>query len=50
MAQISIIGTLGKDPEVEHGQNDGKAYTRLSLAWSESAKGQGGRWVDDPTV
>lgn len=50
MAQISIIGTLGKDPELEHGQNGGKAYTRLSLAWSESAKDQGGHWVDGPTV
>jgi single-strand DNA-binding protein len=50
MAQISIIGTLGKDPKLEHGQNGGKAYTRLSLAWSESAKDQGGHWVDGPTV
>lgn len=48
MAQISITGTLGKDPEGKT-SNAGKPFARFSLAWSESSKDQNGQWMDGPT-
>ena len=48
MAQISITGTLGKDPEGKT-SNAGKPFARFSLAWSESSKDQNGQWTDGPT-
>ena len=49
MATINITGTLGKDPELQHGQNTGKSFARFSLAWSERSKDKTGQWVDGPT-
>lgn len=49
MAHIAITGTLGKDPELKHGQNGGKAYANFSLAWSERSKDRTGNFVDGPT-
>lgn len=48
MAQISITGTLGKDPEGKT-SNAGKPFARFSLAWSESSKDKTGQWMDGPT-
>jgi single-strand DNA-binding protein len=49
MAQIQITGTLGKDPELQTGQNSGKSFARFSLAWSERSKDRNGEWFDGPT-
>lgn len=49
MAQTTIVGNLGKDPEVKHSQR-GNAYARFSIAWSERYKGPQGDWIDGPTV
>lgn len=49
MAQATITGNLGKQPELRHTQQ-GKPWTTLSIAWSERQKDRTGNWVDGPTV
>lgn len=50
MAHITLTGTLGKEPELQHSQNGSKSFCRFSLAWSEASRDQGNHWVDGPTV
>ncbi|AJE32543.1 ssDNA-binding protein [Corynebacterium humireducens NBRC 106098 = DSM 45392] len=49
MAHTTIIGHLGKDPEL-HQSTTGTIYTRLSLAWSERYKDRTGTYIDGPTT
>ncbi|QMV86349.1 single-stranded DNA-binding protein [Corynebacterium hindlerae] len=49
MAYTTIVGTVGKDPELKF-TNNGKAYTRVGIAWSERVKDRNGNWDDGPTV
>lgn len=50
MAQATIIGNLGKDPQFQTSQDGRTDYTRLNVAWSESTKDRTGQWVDGPVV
>ncbi|MDR2826934.1 MAG: single-stranded DNA-binding protein [Candidatus Adiutrix intracellularis] len=38
--KIILIGNLGKDPELKHGQNSGKAVCRFPLATTERIGGE----------
>lgn len=49
MAYTTITGNIGKDIELKHSQN-GKPFTRFSVAWSERYKDKTGEYVDGPTV
>lgn len=50
MAQATIIGNLGKDPQFQTSQDGRTDYTRLNVAWSESSKDRTGQWVNGPVV
>lgn len=45
MAQVTIVGHLGADPEVKFGQ-DSKTITRMRVAVGEKRKGKDGAWTD----
>ena len=49
MAYTTIIGRLGKDPELKFAQS-GKAWMPLNVAWSERVRNKAGEWGDGPTV
>lgn len=50
MAHTTIIGRLGKDPELHTARDGGTVYARMSVAWSERFKDRAGDWVDGPTT
>jgi single stranded DNA-binding protein len=47
-ANITVVGNIGKDPEIKFGK-EGGAYTSLSIALPSRAK-NGNEWVDGPTT
>lgn len=49
MAHTTIIGALGKDPELAESAS-GATYTRLSVAWSERYKDRTGDYITGPTT
>lgn len=49
MAQATIIGTLGKDPELKTSKDGRTTFAKFSLAWSERIKDVTGNFVDGPT-
>lgn len=50
MAQTTIVGALGKDPEMKTSRDGQTSWAQMSLAWSERSKDKTGQWVDGPTV
>ena len=42
--KVMLIGRLGKDPEIKY-TVDGQAYTKFSLATSDTYKGKDGNYV-----
>lgn len=50
MAHATIIGTLGKDPEVKQSKDGRTTFAKFSLAWSERQKDATGNFADGPTV
>lgn len=50
MAHTTLIGNLGKDPELKQSQDGSTTYCRLSVAWTERFKDRTGQWVDGPTT
>lgn len=50
MAHIEIVGTLGKDPELQTSQDGRTQFAKFSLAWSESSKDKAGQWIQGPTI
>ncbi|CAB0985368.1 single-stranded DNA-binding protein [Corynebacterium diphtheriae] len=50
MAHTTIVGNLGKDPELKQSQNGGKSYAKFSVSWSERQKDATGQYFDGPTV
>ena len=50
MAQATIIGTLGKAPELKQSRDGNTTFAKFSLAWSERQKDNNGQWNQGPTV
>lgn len=50
MAQATLIGTLGKDPEVRQSKDGRTTFAKFSLAWSERQKDATGNFADGPTM
>lgn len=49
MAQITVIGGLGKDPELKGSRDGNKSFAKFSVAWSERQRDANGQWIDGPT-
>jgi single-strand DNA-binding protein len=49
MSSITVIGTLGRDPELKF-FNSGKAYCNFSVAETARKKDESGQWVDGDTT
>lgn len=49
MAQATLIGTLGKDPELKQSRDGRTTFAKFSLAWSERQKDATGNFSDGPT-
>lgn len=50
MAQATIIGTLGKDPELKQSRDGRTTFAKFGVAWSERQKDATGNWDQGPTV
>lgn len=46
VCQISLVGNLGRDPEVRYGK-DNRGATTLSVAVSNATKNSDGTWTDE---
>ena len=50
MAFTSIIGSLGKDPELKSSRDGKTQFLKFGMAWSERQRQQDGSYHDGPTV
>lgn len=50
MAHATIIGNLGKDPELKTSKDGQSQYATFSVAWRESTRDATGNWIDGPVT